>query len=229
MLILTLDTSASACTVALDRDGQITVRSIDEPRAHAQRLLPLMQQLCAAENLQLQQLDALAVIAGPGSFTGLRIGMGVIQGLAYATGKPVVLLSSLAALAQSVLTGHTLRNVLVVMQARDGEIYYGGYSRGPDGMVLAVVDDAVGPPAQLLWPQAWSRNDPYLAAGDGWHDEAALVRALGAAPSQRSSETNLQMAAVCPLVRQMVEQGQVVAAELALPRYLKEQMHYRQS
>lgn len=105
--ILALDTATEACSVALWNDGEI--HSLFEvcPREHTQRVLPMVQQLLADQGITLNQLDALAFARGPGSFTGVRIGIGIAQGLALGAGLPMLGVSTLATLAQGAyrLTG----------------------------------------------------------------------------------------------------------------------------
>ena len=117
MKLLALETSTDACSVALRLDGE-TFELHESGVKHSSRLLPMIEQLLAEAGLALAQLDALAFGRGPGSFTGLRIGAGVTQGLAYARELPVVPVSSLAALAQ----GSDAARVLTAQDARMQEV-----------------------------------------------------------------------------------------------------------
>jgi len=101
--LLAIETSANLCSVALMHDREISEIVVSEPRGHTRHLLPAIDRLLIDAGLALRRLDAIAVTTGPGSFTGLRIGIGVAQGLAYGADLPVVPLSSLATLAQGAI------------------------------------------------------------------------------------------------------------------------------
>ncbi len=88
--ILALDTATEACSVALISDRQIDARFEIAPRDHTQRILPLINELLQARQLKLASLDALAFGRGPGSFTGVRIGIGIAQGLALGAAPPMI-------------------------------------------------------------------------------------------------------------------------------------------
>lgn len=119
MKLLALDTSTEACSAALFIDGEIRQRFEITPKAHTKLLLPMIESLLAEAELKLSQLDALAFGCGPGSFTGLRIATGVVQGLAFGADLPIVPVSTLAALAQNRLP----ELAFVATDARIGEIF----------------------------------------------------------------------------------------------------------
>ena len=98
-LILAIETSSARCSVALLGPAIEEQIAEDMPRGHHDRVLTMIEELLADHQIGLQDLDAIAIGRGPGSFTGLRIGTGVVQGLAYGADKPVVPISSLQALA----------------------------------------------------------------------------------------------------------------------------------
>ena len=97
--LLALDTATECCSAALLHDGRVTARSEVIPRQHAQRLLPMIEELLGERELRLPDVDALVFGRGPGAFTGVRIATGMVQGLAFAADKPVIAVSNLAALA----------------------------------------------------------------------------------------------------------------------------------
>ena len=120
---LAIETAFETCSVALDMDGSIRTRSRTEPRAHGRLLLPFIDELLAEGGLSLDDLDALVVDRGPGSFTSLRIGLGVAQGLALAHDLPVHPVSSLAMIAAAGRDPDGPATVLAAMDARMGEVY----------------------------------------------------------------------------------------------------------
>ena len=101
MNLLAIETATETCSVALSINGEVMELYEHAPRQHAELLLPWVRQLLAEAGLTFNSLDGIAFSRGPGSFTSLRIGIGVVQGLAWASDLPVVPVSSLAATAQA--------------------------------------------------------------------------------------------------------------------------------
>ena len=165
MTILAFDASTEALSVALyDRK-----RAIDDacfeiaPREHANKLLPLAQGLLDRHGLALSDLEALAFARGPGAFTGLRIAAGLIQGLAAGVDRPVVPVSTLAALAARCLhNDEHVNRVRVVQDARMGEIYTATFAR--DAL------DAPETPERVIAPEdlAVEPAGDVVRAGNGW-------------------------------------------------------------
>jgi len=121
--ILLIDTSASRCAVGLAADV-LHQRFGEEERKSAQNLLPLVAEITQSADIALNNLSAVAVMAGPGSFTGLRIGVGVAQALAMANKTPGIALSNLAVLALAAAEESELDTFLVALAARGGEFYF---------------------------------------------------------------------------------------------------------
>jgi tRNA threonylcarbamoyladenosine biosynthesis protein TsaB len=118
--ILAIETATSSCSVALSHGNLVFQRAKVGSNIHSQVLLTMVQEVLAQASLELRDIDAVAVGQGPGSFTGLRIGVGVAQGLAYGVNCPMIGVSSLDALAhQANVDGH----VIAAIDARMGEIY----------------------------------------------------------------------------------------------------------
>ena len=120
--LLALDTATEACSVALLHDGKVTSHYEVIPRLHAQKLLPMIQQLLADAGTTLQAIDAIAFGRGPGAFTGVRIAIGVVQGLAFALDRPVLPVSNLAVLAQRALREHGATQVAAAIDAPVGVV-----------------------------------------------------------------------------------------------------------
>ncbi|MEX2131170.1 MAG: tRNA (adenosine(37)-N6)-threonylcarbamoyltransferase complex dimerization subunit type 1 TsaB [Pseudohongiellaceae bacterium] len=227
--ILLLDTSSNHCTVVLDNDGQLSSLIETQARAHAQKVLSQVQRICLEAELTLKDLDAVAVVAGPGSFTGLRIGVGVVQGIAEASSKPVIIVSNLAALAQTACERHRLPGQLVATMARDGEIYFAVYTADANGIVMLQAAEQVALPDALHIPRLGLPPDQWVGVGDGWEYRDALITTLGITPKIIDPGSDLEPAAICRLAQSMYANGELVSAEQALPHYIKENMHYRQA
>jgi tRNA threonylcarbamoyladenosine biosynthesis protein TsaB len=129
MTILGLETSTAVCSVGLYRDGKPEVEmSLRESHIHSEKLLTLVQDVLRSGETTLDQLDAIAVSIGPGSFTGLRIGLSTAKGLSFALDKPVVAVPTFAAIAEAGRQKHPdVPSVLVLMDAKKEEWYVGGF------------------------------------------------------------------------------------------------------
>lgn len=123
--ILAIDTATEACSVALWNNGEKHALFEICPREHTQRILPMVQQVLAESGVTLNQLDALAFGRGPGSFTGVRIGIGIAQGLAMGAELPMIGVSTLATMAQGAFRVTGATQVLAAIDARMGEVYWG--------------------------------------------------------------------------------------------------------
>jgi tRNA threonylcarbamoyladenosine biosynthesis protein TsaB len=169
MLVLALDTTTRAGSVALVRDGHLLeVHVGDASRTHAARLPADLQELLRRQGAALEDVDLFAVAAGPGSFTGLRIGIAAVQGLAFATRHPVVGVSALDALARS--AGERRLLVGAWMDAQRGEVYAQLYGGGDSPEQAVLQPAAVGSPSVILemWLQdTGSGGERLLLAGDG--------------------------------------------------------------
>ena len=159
---LAVETATDFCSVAIEVDGEVRVREALAPRRHAELLLPWVRELLAEAGIGFPDLDALAVSRGPGGFTSLRIGLGVVQGLGLARDLPVHVVSTLSVLARAADPACTNPNVLAVIDARMSEVYSAWFRSGPEGHEL-IGSEQVGPPDRLVPPHA----GPWLAAGSG--------------------------------------------------------------
>ena len=145
--ILALDASTEGCSVALNQDGQITMQMEEAPQAHTKLLLPMVDQILKATNLKLTDLDVLACGRGPGSFTGVRIGVSFAHGLAIGSDLKIIGVGDLEALAWRAMQETNTSLAAVAFDARMGEVYLGLYAL-VDGKVKALVSDAVLAPAK---------------------------------------------------------------------------------
>lgn len=214
--ILAIDTSHALCTVALTADSQVSSRSSAEPRQHARELLPMIQSLLDEHQISVRDLDAFALVIGPGSFTGLRIGAGVVQGLSFAAAVPVFCVSSLAVMAMRAHLAHSGIALNVCLQAREDEVYAASYAI-QDGCPVLLGAERVCEPAALRFEVQG------LSVGDGW----ALCPALPVAPQALLDCRSDAVALAAVAVAQARRGNQGVAATAVLPVYLKDQMDYQ--
>jgi tRNA threonylcarbamoyladenosine biosynthesis protein TsaB len=167
MNILAIETSSLEATISLQHGAQQTQLSLGSQREQIRRILPTIEQLLNEQNVALADLQGLAFSAGPGSFTGLRVALGILQGLSLPFSIPVATVSSLQALAQK---QHRLFNSARVVCARNAymqQIYYGTYQLAtvsPDQKIMMPIQpDCLLEPSQL---PAIKPNE--TLAGDAW-------------------------------------------------------------
>jgi tRNA threonylcarbamoyladenosine biosynthesis protein TsaB len=129
MTILGIETSSAVCSVGLANDsGAFAERSLVESHIHSEKLLTLIQGICDDQKIKLSQLDALAISIGPGSFTGLRIGLSTAKGLCYSLGLLLITVPAFEAVAEAVFSARPgLKRLLIGVDAKQGEYYYGIY------------------------------------------------------------------------------------------------------
>jgi tRNA threonylcarbamoyladenosine biosynthesis protein TsaB len=174
--ILAIDTATENCSAALLIDGNVRSREIEMERGHAERILPMVDDLLSEAGITLQDLDAIAFGRGPGSFTGVRLAVTVTQGLAFGAGLDVVPISDLRAVAQRAFDSDaTLTRALVCNDARMSEVYWACYERGGDGLARLEGEERVSKPGEVKLPAEWSTA---TAVGRGF---IAYADALSAA------------------------------------------------
>ena len=128
MKILAIDTSTEACSAALLIDGDLQGVYKLAPREHSLLILKMIDGLLSDAGITVSELDAIAFGRGPGSFMGLRIAAGVVQGIAYAHELPVIPVSTLKAIAQRASEETRHQHVLAAIDARMDEVYWAAYS-----------------------------------------------------------------------------------------------------
>lgn len=218
--LLAIDTSSDACSVALQHGGAIQFRFTDQARKHAERVLPMVEELLAEMGIGLAQLDAIVFGRGPGSFTGLRIAAGTVQGLAFGADRPVVPVSSLMGLAQRAWREYGWERVHAAFDARMGEVYWGSYQRLADGDWQLQGRECVSPPGSLLQAAAITAQPGWHGAGSGWCYRDVLASVVG--QLQQCDAALLPHAVdLLPLAERAFHRGEAIAAEQVVPVYLR--------
>jgi tRNA threonylcarbamoyladenosine biosynthesis protein TsaB len=153
MTILGIETSTAVCSVGLaNESGPIAEKSIVESHIHSEKLLTLVNDICGEQKFKLKQIDSIAISIGPGSFTGLRIGLSTAKGLCYALGKPLITVPTFDAIASAVLEQNTnCKHTAICIDAKQGEYYIGVYEK-TDGVVKAILPVKVGDVASIQIP-----------------------------------------------------------------------------
>jgi tRNA threonylcarbamoyladenosine biosynthesis protein TsaB len=218
MNILALDTCTEMCSAALLLNGKLYQRAELTQRGHSEKILGMMDALLAEAGGTVSDIELVAFGRGPGSFTGVRIGVGVAQGIAFARDLPVAAVSSLAAVAQTVMDKHQVSQVAVAMDARMGEVY-AAFFKAEAGLAQLVDKEQVCTPDQFkpLDDTHW------FAAGTGWQAyETMLMDQFNAHIDGVEPEAYPQAAAIIKLAQHMAETNQLVAADQAMPVYLRD-------
>ena len=227
MRLLALDTATEACSAALWIDGDVTERYVVAPRQHATLILPMAQALLADARLKLTDLNAIAFGCGPGSFTGVRIAVGVAQGLALGASLPVAPVSDLAALAQRSRAESGCDEAWVAFDARMDEVYWGVYGFDSAGMAYAIRADCVISPDRVsvrddgAKPGSVSADRRICGVGAGWGAYGErLGAALGGVEIAVYDDRLPRAREVAQLAARKVDAGDLVSPEAALPTYL---------
>jgi len=199
MRVLAIDTALDACSAAvLDTGAIIASETKIMTRGHAEALMPLIARVMDRAGVDFRELDRVAVTTGPGSFTGLRVGIAAARGIALATGKPAVGLTTLAAFAAPHIAADDARPVVSAIDARHDHVYlqlFGGGGRTLIAPKIAPLREAVraavagparvvGSAAELI-AAAWPKGEPPPALIDqrGAPDVVWIARLGAAAPN----------------------------------------------
>ena len=230
MKILAIDTATEGCSAALLIDQQLSSRMQVEPRKHAELILPMLDELLAEAQLSVTQLDALAFGRGPGAFTGVRIATGVIQGIAFGAELPVVPVSTLRALAQRTYDEYQHSHVLSAFDARMDEVYWAAYALADNGLMQLIDEENVLSPAQVRCAIPGDKSVQWAGAGSGWQAyDKQLRQAMDCDLAATYPELITRAEEVVKLAVHDYEQGLAVAAEDALPVYLRNRVAWKQS
>ncbi|MGR5278911.1 tRNA (adenosine(37)-N6)-threonylcarbamoyltransferase complex dimerization subunit type 1 TsaB [Vibrio rotiferianus] len=223
--ILAIDTATENCSVALLVGDKVISRSEVAPRDHTKKVLPMVDELLKEAGLTLQELDALAFGRGPGSFTGVRIGIGIAQGLAFGADLPMIGVSTLAAMAQGSYRRHGATDVAVAIDARMSEVYWARYTRQENGEWAGVDAECVIPPARLA-EEVQADDNTWTTAGTGWdayQDELGQLRLNLTAGEVLYPDSQ----DIVILAKQELDKGNTVPVEESSPVYLRDNVTWK--
>ncbi|KPJ77077.1 MAG: hypothetical protein AMJ54_09345 [Deltaproteobacteria bacterium SG8_13] len=217
MMVLAVDTATSSCSVAIaDGDRLLSEITLVSGETHSRHLAALIETLVQTAGLSLERVEGFAVSQGPGSFTGLRIGISTVKGLAIAGNRPMVGISTLAALAWQV--GPTDHTICSMIDARRKEVYAALYHWSPDGPVQVTAEQVATPEAVLA-----AIEQPCVFIGSG---AAAYRRRIEAAAGRRALFVpagfhSIRAAAVAILGARRLSAGDPDDVERFVPTYLR--------
>jgi tRNA threonylcarbamoyladenosine biosynthesis protein TsaB len=221
--LLGIDTSTRSTVLGLQLGLEVIDRTSPDVDTHSREILPSIESLVREAGIRIEDLDAIVFGQGPGSFTGLRIAVGVVQGLGYGLGLPVVPVSSMACIAQSVIQTVNPSFVFVGLTARLEEIYYGAY-KFEEGIAEGAIREGVVDVSEL--PQLPVGD--WLGCGNAMSELGTKIQAVtGVSFKSISSETVPTIHNLLSIGSFKFSRGEAVNAMQATPVYLREQVASR--
>ncbi len=222
MRILALDTATEACSAALIIDGEVTSDYQLAPREHSRLILKMIDDLLLQANQPVCELDAIAFGRGPGSFMGLRIAAGVVQGIAFAHDLPVIPVSCLKSIAQRAYEQTGCKQVLTAIDARMDEVYWASYRLQAEQWQLDGQGCVISPDKVQLSEMLVKADEAWVGAGTGW--ESYKDRLLRTASSQLPTilpDCFPSAEVIAKLAVEELKAGNTVTAAEAIPVYLR--------
>lgn len=231
MNYLSIDASTEACSVALQVNDKIYSRYDLCPQSHSLQLLPMVDEVLKEAGIALSECDGLIFGRGPGSFTGVRIGVGVAQGLAFAADLPVVGVSSLQAMAQWAYIKHQQEQVFSVIDARMGEVYNGYFVLDKNNIMQERIlsdqhGEAVSAPELIAKRLTGEVTMPIYGVGTGW--DAYSEQLVNLKCNSGTPEVLFPNAeAMLVIGKAAFERGEGVKAEEAQPVYVRDTVSWK--
>lgn len=222
-LILLIESGTEVCSVALAQNGEVVaIRESHQGRDHAGRVATFTQELLEQSNITLEQLDAVAVSKGPGSYTGLRIGASFAKGLCYGAKKPLIAVGSLDAMTQVTIQQYATgelgeivnwdnAHLTPMIDARRMEVYSAIFNTSGEAIT------EVG--AEIIDENSfgqWHNQAPFIIFGDGaakCHSMLPWAKIIDIKPSARG---------LAPLAQRLFDEGKVEDIAYFEPFYLKD-------
>jgi tRNA threonylcarbamoyladenosine biosynthesis protein TsaB len=213
-IVLAIETSTAIASIALRIDGEALSREVGGIQRHSEWLLPTIQTLLNEAGITLKRCDALAFGAGPGSFTGVRMACGIVQGMAFGSELPVAPVGTLLAVGVAAHLKTGANDVLVILDARMGEVYWAQYrfSAGVHEWI-AIIEPTLSTPSVV------KAVGPVVVCGDGLNAYANLFVSLLYIDSL--PELMPHALEIALLGQRMLIDGAVVPAREAQPLYLR--------
>lgn len=216
MLICSIDSSATPASVCLLEDGKLVAEYyLNTGFTHSQTLMAMLESVLLISGRKAEEIDLYAVNSGPGSFTGVRIGVSAVKGMAYAQDKPCVEISTLESMAYNFLGSHAI--ICACMDARRKQVYHGLFRVDGDHVERLCEDKAI---AIDELPGGLPKGEEIILVGDG----AELVYQSADDPAVRLAPPNLRYQRASSVALAAVEtykRGEVVSPAALMPRYLR--------
>ncbi len=219
MKILALDTTAKTASVAVTENERVLgVCNIDNGLTQSELILPMAERLLASLGMSFSDIDLYAVTVGPGSFTGVRIGVSTVKGLAFGKNIPCAAVSTLEALAENAAG---LRGLIVpCMDARRGQFYTASFSSDGEAMTRLTPDRAIS--AEALAEELRDFGGDVYVTGDGYEVAHRLLSSLGVRLAKTPELLRVANAAsIAKIAKRMQERGECVSESELQPTYLR--------
>lgn len=217
---LAIDFSGDMCSIALSVGSTTWSHHESTPRRQSEQSMPIIFSFLKEAGISLHDVSAFVVGRGPGSFTGIRLAVSLIQGLAFSTGKPVIGISSLAILAQHALESKMApKGVAAAIDARMGQVYWGLYQKNDLGVAVPIIDDVLVDPEKTPLPLQ-----------EGWSAIGTGFRAYSSTLTERyewidcNPEAGPRADDAITLARFRYEEGAYEDAATIQPVYLRDQV-----
>lgn len=219
MKILALESSATAASVAVCEDQELIAQTVlHTGLTHSQTLLPMLEALLESCRLRLADMELIAVAAGPGSFTGLRIGVSAAKGLSWATGLPCAACSTLESMAWSV--AHCQGDICALMDARRGQVYHARFHS--DGKQLTRLSPDTAISLEDLARVLREAGTPQLLVGDGARLGLDGLEKAGIPVTLAPPHLRLQSAwGVARCALEVARRGETLSGDALIPTYLR--------
>jgi tRNA threonylcarbamoyladenosine biosynthesis protein TsaB len=217
-IILAIETSSELASVALSLNGETMQRQFHGAQTHSQTVLPMVREMLARAGIDLARCDAIAFGSGPGSFTGVRTACGLAQGLAFGANLPVIPIVTLEALAHGCRKSFGADDIVPVIDARMGEVYWAQY-RWQDGWQM-VFEPALASPGMIRCEGTPLACGNGIAAYREQFDQFLLDKKYAGNILLPHASQLLELAEV------KLRQGQVVKAQDAQPFYLRNKVAF---
>lgn len=215
--VLAIEPSTRACSIALSYRGRVNTC---EMLKESDVILPMIDAIFVENKLTINQIDVLALSRGPGSFTGLRLGAALVQAVSCAHHIPVLLISSLQALAQVAYDRFGYQNILTAVDAQMQQVYWSAFSVDAHNLMTPVFSEQIIKPSEAAVPQ----SKDWVGVGSGWDRyHATLTQKLGKQVIWVSGISS-NAEAVLKLARSQYERKNFVSPEDVLPVYLRDEI-----
>lgn len=225
MKILAVETSGSVAGVALTEDNILRAEfTLNYKMTHSQTIMPLINEVKQYLNLDLKSIDYIACSAGPGSFTGLRIGAATAKGIAMGIKKPIVPVSTLAGLAYNVYMTDAL--ICPVIDARRDQVYTAFYE-WKDGKLNTVTEDRIAMIDDVI-KEAQEFNRPVIFVGDGIFVHADKINSVNTFVMAPASCNMQRASSVAALAAEFVKEGRYIEGSSFVPVYLRKSQAERE-
>lgn len=209
---LLIDTTGQGCHIGLSHQGQCWTDSDMQPQLHTKRILPMIESLLAQANLSMQEVQGIIYTKGPGSFTGVRVGVSVVQGLAFARSIPTLGVSTLMALAWQGKLQTQVNQIGAIIDARMNQVYWAVYDFSQACQTL--MPDCISSVAQVM-----AQSLPEMVAGDVHLIENTPVKME---KTNFSIQQTVDIKSLLSLVETGLSQGFLSwDTQMALPTYLR--------